>query len=215
MADGWRAGERETGVRADRSVGSTVLLGRGPDVGYRVPVGRQADSGTAPCRKEGAMRSAKQAGTLSTLAVALVGVTFVAAVPGTAGAAPPTGPAHGHVSVVASQTPAFTGDAPDPDVDLLGRYLLRLHHRAPRSGTTCRPSSTPRATRRPVGARTPALPSGRRHCRSPRRGRPPTPRRPRVSSSTAATGSCSTTPRSTPTRRTAGAAACRWPRHPR
>jgi hypothetical protein len=34
-----------------------------------------------------------------------------------AGAAPPpAGPPHGHVSVVASPTPAFAGDAPDPDI---------------------------------------------------------------------------------------------------
>jgi hypothetical protein len=60
---------------------------------------------------------------LSTVGGALVGAVVLSAsilaVP-TAGAAPAPAPVSSHVSVSVSQTPAFAGDAPDPDIVLSG-----------------------------------------------------------------------------------------------
>ena len=71
-----------------------------------------------------------------------------------------------HVSIAASQTPAFAGDAPDPDIVYSGGTYYAFttgtplgNHLQALIDTTGNPA--------PGGVRTPAPRSGRRRCRPP------------------------------------------------
>ncbi len=61
------------------------------------------------------MRTGKAPATAIAVVAAVLGVTTMAA-PASSTGAWPTARAQSHVSVVASETPAFAGDAPDPDI---------------------------------------------------------------------------------------------------
>ncbi|MGH9078973.1 MAG: hypothetical protein ACRDYE_02635, partial [Acidimicrobiales bacterium] len=62
------------------------------------------------------MRASTRAVALVGAAAVLLGVTAAWSMVSRAGAAGPGHSAQGHVSVSVSETPAFAGDAPDPDI---------------------------------------------------------------------------------------------------